>query len=80
MGDQGMYDLVCKGRLDKIEQMQKETISLLRGKDGDPGLLDDVRNIKASHKRVVAGVALVVGAVVIQLLTLLVQWVVATAK
>lgn len=58
--DEGMYEMVCKPNFNEIKESQKEIIGLLRGKNGDPGLLDDVRTLKARWK-VIYGTAAIAG-------------------
>lgn len=58
--DDNLYSLICESRFDKIDETQKEIISLLRGRNGNPGILDDVRNLKKWHKATI-GFALFVG-------------------
>lgn len=57
--DEGMYDRICRPNFDEIKLGQKEILGLLRGKNGDPGLLDDVRTLKARWK-VIYGTAAIV--------------------
>jgi hypothetical protein len=61
-----MYKLICSERFDKIDALQQATIDILRGSNGNPGLLDDVRAMKKAHKQVTAAVIFVVGAVSLQ--------------
>ena len=64
--DEKMYELICKDRFDKMEELQHETIGLLRGKNGDPGVLDDVRALKNAHRKIVATVIFVASAFLLQ--------------
>jgi len=71
--DEDMYGLVCRGRFDKMEEMQEETLRILRGKNSDPGLVDDVRELKKANKRIWAGGVFVLGAIVVQAVRIAVQ-------
>jgi len=48
--DDKMYELICKERFDKIEEVMrenhKETVGILKGKNGDSGLCEEVRTLK----------------------------------
>ena len=68
--DEKMYRLICKERFDNIDKSQQEIISLLRGKNGDPGLLDDVRDLKRRWTLIFA----VVGVLSTVMITQLIQW------
>jgi len=70
-----MYELICKGRFDKLETMHQETIDILRGKNGNPGLLDDVRKVTQSHKRVVGIIIFAGGAIALQLIGVGIEWI-----
>jgi hypothetical protein len=72
-----MYEKVCKDRFDKLESLHNETIGLLRGRNGDPGLLDDMRTIKdkyaalmRKYKTVRAAVFFVLGGATLELISL----------
>lgn len=43
-----MYETVCKDRFDTIEKHCETFDRYLRGKNGNPGLVDEVRALKAS--------------------------------
>ncbi len=55
MDENERYDLVCKDRFDAAARERKEILRLLRGRNGDPGLLDDVRGLKKINKALVGG-------------------------
>lgn len=59
-----MYELICSERFTKIDGKQDEIIDLLRGKNGFPGLIDDVRTLKARWKVIYATAGIVTIAVV----------------
>jgi len=73
--DDDMYGLVCKERFDKMEGMQEETLRILRGKNGDPGLVDEVRALKKANKIIWGGGAFVLCAVVMQTIRIVAQWI-----
>ena len=61
-----IYDLVCKKRFDNLDDRTDEIIRLLRGRNGNPGILDDVRDLKRVCKALAGGLAFI-------LMTLFVQ-------
>jgi hypothetical protein len=61
--EEKMYEMICSKRFDKIDTQQQITIDLIKGANGDPGLLDDVRTLKKAHKRMFATVIFIVSAV-----------------
>jgi len=68
--DDEMYGLICEKRFDRIDDQQKEVLELLKGKNGHPGLLDDMRQIKNRWKIVVAIMIFLSSALVLQAI----QW------
>ena len=60
------FGMVCGPKLDGLEAGQARIIDILKGKDGDPGLCDDVRNMKKIHRLLTAGVAFVLSIVTIE--------------
>jgi len=79
MKDVEMYDTICRDRFDKIESLQNETIGLLRGKNGDSGLLDDMRAIKKAYRMIMGVVVFVCGTVGVQLIQDILAWLKTTA-
>lgn len=67
--DKEMYRLVCEKQFDKIEQLQTQTLELLRGKNGSPGLVDDVRGLKKVYTMLVGAVVFLVSVLLIQAVT-----------
>ena len=61
-----MYELICRSRFDSLDQKQDKMLSILKGENGDPGLLDDVRAIKKTHKLIKAGLVFVLCGFVLQ--------------
>lgn len=61
-----MYETVCRERFDELAAGQKELIALLRGHNGDAGLLDDMRAIKKAYRLVIGAVVFILGALTIQ--------------
>ena len=47
-----LYEMICKDRFDKIDNHLESISALLRGKNGDPGVVDDVRGLKKFNKYV----------------------------
>jgi hypothetical protein len=66
-----MYELICKERFDKMEEMQKETLELLKGKDDKPGLVEQVRNLRNRWKYIFAAVIFLVANLCLQVI----EWV-----
>ncbi len=60
------FGMVCEPKLDGLEAGQARIIDILRGKNGDPGLCDDVRNIKKTHRLLTAGIAFVLSVLTIE--------------
>ncbi len=60
------FGMVCGPKLDGLEAGQGRIIDILKGKNGDPGLCDDVRNIKKTHKLLTAGIAFVLSVLTIE--------------
>ena len=73
--DDEMYGLVCEKRFDKMEALQEETLRILKGKNGDPGLVDEVRTLKNTNKIMWSGGVFVLCAVVIQIFRVVAQWI-----
>lgn len=75
MTEEERYEQICKPWMDRMEKETKETtheiLSILKGKNGDPGLVDNVRSIM--HARAGWGKLgwLVAGAMVVQIVVLL---------
>ena len=70
-----MYKLVCNERFDKLEVMHKETIDLLKGKNNQPGVVDNVRNNTRALRRLYGAFIFCGGAVVVQLISGLSSWI-----
>jgi len=73
--DDEMYGLVCKERFDKMEGLQEETLQLLKGKDLDPGLVDEVRGLKKAYKRLVGGGIFIAAAITVQIVRSVGEWI-----
>ena len=74
MTEDERYENVCKPWMVRMENELttnlSEILRLLRGKNGDPGLIDDVRNIKEARAKWERLTWIVVTAVVIQVAVL----------
>ena len=57
-GCKDMYDRFCKERFDKIDIHQEKLMELLKGRNGNPGLIEDVRTIKRRWTLIAAAVGL----------------------
>jgi hypothetical protein len=55
--DDDMYELVCKEKFEHIIKQQEEVLGLLRGQNGTPGIVEEVRGLKRVYKAVVGAVA-----------------------
>ena len=64
--DEEMYGLICEKRFDRIDKQQEEILNLLRGNNGNPGLLDDMRQIKNRWKILVGIMVFLSSALVLQ--------------
>lgn len=73
--DGEMYELVCKDRFDKMETLQQEAISLLRGSNGDPGILDDLRAIKRAHRMIGGAVIFLSATIAVQFVEAIWSWI-----
>jgi len=60
MEEEELFDKVCKGRFDAIEANQHQILRLLRGKNSEPGLVDDVRALKKVYKAIIGVVVFIV--------------------
>jgi len=73
--DDKMYELICKERFDKIEETlkenHKETMSALKGTNGNPGLCEKVRNLEKRWKYIFAAVIFLVANLCLQVI----EWV-----
>jgi len=68
--EKDMYTTFCEKRFDKIDEQQEKMLEILRGKNGDPGLIDDVRQLKGRWAIIFAAFIVIFTA----LGTELVQW------
>lgn len=72
--EQRMYELVCERRFDELKEMHAETQRILKGKDTEPGLVDDVRGLKKAYRRIIGGGIFVLAAIVVQLVRFIGDW------
>ena len=75
MKDCNMYETICKERFDELSGGQKEVINLLRGHNGDPGLLDDIRAIKKAYRLVAGAVVFIICIVAAQCIESIWAWI-----
>lgn len=73
--DDTMYPMICEPRFDKIDQKQEEIIGLLRGYNGNPGILEDVRILKKWHKAAIGFAIFLGSAFVLQVIGTVWTWV-----
>lgn len=69
-GHEKMYELICAKRFDSIDEKQDRMLDILRGKNGDPGLIDDVRTLKSRWSIIIGALVILFGA----LLTQVARW------
>ena len=65
--EEKMYSLVCKERFDNIDQKQEQMLNLLRGSNGTPGMIEEIRILKSRWKMISIGILLMLSAFVTQL-------------
>jgi hypothetical protein len=58
-----------------MEGLQEETLQLLKGKDLDPGLVDEVRGLKKAYKRLVGGGIFIAAAITVQIVRSVGEWI-----
>ena len=61
-----LYELICKKRFDDAAGERAEIIRLLRGVNGKPGLVDDVRDLKKVYRTLVAVLVFVLTTLFVQ--------------
>ena len=69
-----MYKLVCEKRFNEQGDLLNEVIRLLKGKNSDPGLCDNVRNNTKAIKRVYGLLIFLGGAITLQILDAGFHW------
>jgi hypothetical protein len=72
--EKDMYELICRERFKELKEMQAETLRILKGEDTEPGLVDDVRGLKKSYKRIIGGGIFVLGAIILQAVRFIGDW------
>lgn len=60
------FNMVCEPKLDGLKTGQARIIDILKGKNGEAGLCDDVRNIKKTHRLLTVGIAFVLSILTIE--------------
>ena len=63
-----MYDTVCKDRFDKLDKHNEDMLAILKGKNGDPGVLDQIREVKKFHRSIAKFTIFIGAAVLMQIL------------
>ena len=66
MNEQERFNEICKPCFDELKQGNAEILRLLRGRNGDPGLLDDVRQLKSRWKTIFAAIGVLFSAIAVQ--------------
>ena len=56
-----LYELVCKQRFNEASEQRSEILRLLRGSNGNPGLVQDVSYLKRVYKTVVKALIFILG-------------------
>lgn len=70
-----MYETVCKERFDKLEKMHEETICLLRGRNGNPGIVEEVHTMKRTYRTILGILAFVGSAVGLEVIGEVYNWI-----
>lgn len=70
-----IYEMICKDKFDELKEMHAETQRILRGRDSEPGLVDDVRGLKKAYKRMMAGGLFILAAIVVQSIRFIGEWI-----
>ena len=55
MNEQERYSEICKPAFDGLKADTQEILKILKGRNGDPGLLDEVRELKQLRKTILGG-------------------------
>jgi len=78
MNEQERYNEVCKPAIDRLEvainqsnDTSDEILRILKGRNGDPGLLDEMRDMKRFRN----GILGTLGFILAAMFTQMVQWV-----
>jgi len=66
MDENERYTEVCKPAFDRIEAHTSEILRVLKGQDGAPGLIDEVRDLKKFRNRIIGAFVFVFSAIFIQ--------------
>lgn len=74
MDEQERYDLICGPAFKDLKSGQDEMLEILRGDNGNPGLLHRVRKLESAYKAFIAGGVFILCAVVIQIVPDIVKW------
>jgi len=65
-----MYDRFCKDRFDKLEaklDSYSDTMcALLKGSNGNPGVLADVRDLKRTYRAMIGAIVFLIGVLATQ--------------
>ena len=69
MEEEELFEKVCQPRLERIEKKLDSVCDLLRGKNSEPGIVDDVRLLKKVYKCTVGVIVFVVSVIVVQIVT-----------
>ena len=73
--DDKMYKLICEKRFDEQKLQNQHIIDLLKGEDGNPGVVDKVRNNSKALKRLYGAFIFCGGAVVLQIIRGAYNWI-----
>ena len=73
MSDKEMYEMVCDGRFDKlenaIEKSHEETMAALKGTDTQAGICERVRVLEKAYSKIMAGGIFVLAAIGLQIIS-----------
>ncbi len=66
--NEALYKMICGKRFDKIDKNLEGISELLKGKNGDAGLIEEVRGLKRFHKYVIGAACFLVMTGIAQLI------------
>ena len=68
MDEQERFNEICKPCFDELKAGNKEILEILKGRNGNAGMLDDVRQLKSRWKSIFTAIGVLFTALVIQIL------------
>ena len=68
MDEQERFNEICKPCFDELKKGNAEILQILKGKNGDAGMLDDVRQLKSRWKAIFTAIGVLFGALIVQII------------